>query len=315
MKKFWKAVKSIASDTFSGFSDHDIMIAGAAIAFYTIFSLPGLLITTVMVAGLILGQQAVRGELSEQISSLIGPKAAEAVEKIIMNIELTDSGTIGTIIGVATLLFSATTVFITLQQALNTIWGVKAKPDKGWLKLVTNRVISLGVVISMGFILLVSLVIETLLEIFMDKLSFVIGDNSAELLDISGFITTYLVVVFLIGLIFKLLPDVSLTWRQISLGSIITGSLFILGKFLIGFYMGQSNFTATYETAASIILILIWVYYSTVIILFGAEITRSIINYRGDVVNPSPGAVAVIMKEIEKKQEGSEEVNQLDEEL
>jgi membrane protein len=299
MKKFFKAVQQIASDAFSGTRDHDILIAGAAIAFYTIFSLPGLLITVVMVAGLILGQQAVQGKLAEQISSLIGPKAADAIEKILKNIELTGSGTIGTVIGVATLLFSATTVFITLQQALNTVWGVKAKPKKGWLKLITNRVISLGVVISMGFILLVSLVVETLLEVFMDKLSYIIGDHSATLLDVSGFVSTYLVVMVLIGLIFKLLPDVRLTWKQIWFGSFITASLFILGKFLIGFYMGQSDFTATYETAASIILILIWVYYSTVIVLFGAEITRAIINFRGEVVEPSPSAVKVFMKEVE----------------
>lgn len=300
MKKFFKATITILKDAAIGVGNHDLMASAAAIAFYTIFSLPGLLLTIVMVAGFFLGRDAVRGELSEQIDGLIGSSAAETVENILTNIQLTGSGTMGTIIGVATLLFSATTVFITLQAALNKIWNVRAKPKKGWVKFILNRVISLGMIISMGFILIVSLLADTILRVVMNRLEVILGPTSAHLLSFAGFALSMVVVITLFALIFKMLPDVKLEWKQVWMGALVTGGLFALGKYLIGLYLGQSNFSATYETAGSTILILVWVYYSTVIVLFGAEITRAIIIYSGGQIEPTYAAVKVAVEELEE---------------
>jgi len=300
MKTKIKSIISIFKDAIDGLSKHGLMTYAASTAFYTIFSLPGLLITIVMVAGIFLGQEAVKGQISTQIDGLMGKSAAETIEGILTNIELTGSGTIGTIIGVGTLLFSATTVFVSLQTSLNVIWEVKSKPKKGWLKFIINKALSLGMVVSLGFILLVSLMLDTLLDLFMGKIESYIGDTSALILDISGTAIAFLIVAILFGLIFKVLPDVSLKWNQVRMGALITAGLFILGKSLIGIYIGQSNFSATYETAGSTILILVWVYYSTVIILFGAELTRAIIRHNGHIILPSENAVKVVLEEMEK---------------
>lgn len=299
MKKNKKALLKILNGAFGRMGEHNLMSSAAAIAFYTIFSLPGLLITIVMVAGLFLGEEAVTGELASQIEGLMGATAAETIQTILTNIELTGSGPLGTAIGVGTLLFSATTVFITLQDALNTTWEVKAKPKKGWLKFLINRMMSLGMIISMGFILVVSLLSDALLTLLMDELEVVLGPTSAHIIEVLSSVVTTAVVILLFALIFKMLPDVYLKWKQVWMGALITAGLFILGKFLIGFYIGQSDFSATYDTAGSTILILIWVYYSTVTVLVGAEITRSIILYTGEVIEPSSGAVKVKLKELE----------------
>jgi membrane protein len=299
MKKFIKGIVPVAKETIAGMGRHDLMSSAAAIAYYTIFSLPGLLITIVMVAGIFLGQEAVKGELSSQIDGLMGSSAADTIEAILTNIELTDSGIIGSAIGIGTLLFSATTVFMTLQSALNTTWEVKAKPKKGWLKYLINRMLSLGMIISMGFILVVSLLADTLLKLLMTELEAVLGSTSAHILELAGFIITAGVMILLCALIFKMLPDVKLRWKQVWMGAVITAGMFILGKFLIGFYLGQSDFSATYETAGSVILILVWVYYSTVIILFGAEITRAIVIYNGGLIEPSDAAVKIKLEEME----------------
>lgn len=277
LKKFF----IIAKDVFQGFAKHDNMTNAAAIAYYTIFSLPGLAITIIMTAGLFFGTEAVTGKLSESIKQIVGNSGAETVERIIKNVELTNSGTIGTIIGIGTLLFSATTIFISLQSALNKIWEVesKAKPRKGWVKFILNRLVSLGMIVSMGFILMVSLMIDVLLKLFMDRLEYMIGSTNVIILNVVSFIITLATLLIIIGLIFKLLPDKKLKWKDVFIGSSITAVLFIAGKFLIGAYLSNSDFSVTYETASSLIILLVWVYYSTVIILFGAEITRSMMDY------------------------------------
>lgn len=299
MSTLRKSIIHTTKDIFDGFGKHGVMTHAAAIAFYTIFSLPGLLITIVMVAGVFFGQEAVSGELANNIDQLVGRKAAETVQSILKNIELEGSSNLGTVIGIGTLLFSATTVFISLQDALNTIWDVKAKPTKGWLKYIINRAISFGMIISLGFILLVSLLVDTFLEIFMEKLEDIVGVNNGLMLNIISFIVSVTIIFVIIGLIFKLLPDIKVSWKNIAIGALITAGLFILGKFLIGLYLGRSNFSKTYEAAGSFIIILIWVYYSAVILLFGAEITRALMNYNHQPIEPCETAVKTKTEEKE----------------
>jgi len=284
-----KKIIAVTKNVFHGFSDHDNMTNAAAIAFYTIFSLPGLAITIIMTAGIFFGRDAVTGKLSESIQQIVGVSGAETVERIIRNVELSGSGTIGTMIGVGTLLFSATTIFISLQTALNRIWEVEAKhKKKGWLKFIFNRLISLGMIISLGFILMVSLVIDVLLKLFMTRLEYLIGNTNVVILNVISFMITLITLLIIIGLIFKFLPDIRLKWKEVVIGSSITAALFILGKFLIGAYLSNSDFSVTYETASSLIILLVWVYYSTVIMLFGAEITRALMEYRKGTLSVEP---------------------------
>ena len=234
-----------------------------------------------------------------QLSSFIGNEAAKSVENIIKQIELSGDLTIETIIGVGTLLFSATTIFISLQDALNTIWDVRATPKRGFIKLIVNRLISLGMIISLGFILLVSLLIDTVLELFFTQLQGWIGKEPSLVLDVISGLFTFGVVFLIIALIFKMLPDVQLKWKDVSIAAALSTGLFILGKWGIAYYIENSNFTQTYETAGSIIVLLIWVYYSTIVVLFGAEIMRAIKIYRGHPIRPSENAKKVKVKEVD----------------
>jgi len=287
MKKLVTASITILKDAITGMGTHDHITAAAAIAFYTIFSLPGLLITIVMIAGIFLGQEAVTGELSNQIEGFMGASAAATIESIIANIELTGSSTKGTLIGLGTLIFSATTVFVTLQAALNATWEVTVSQDSGWIRYLIERVVSFGMIVSLGFIFVVSLLADTVLKLLMDKFNLFIGNSNTILIELGSFVLTGVIVIALFTMIFVVLPDVKLGWKKAWVGSLITSILFLVGKFMIGIYIKQSNFSATYESAGSTILILVWVYYSTIIILFGSEITRAIIAYRGIAVDPS----------------------------
>ena len=302
----FSTIKKITRVTFSGFSSHSVMTYAAAIAFYTIFSLPGLLITIIVFAGFFLGQDAVQGELVAQLQGFIGTASAKTVENIITRIELSGDFTIGTIIGVSTLLFSATTIFISLLEALNRVWDVVATPKKGLIKFLINRFLSFGMIISLGFILLVSLLLDSVLALFFDKLENTIGRTPSMLLEITSSFTSLIAVFTVILLVFKVLPDVKLRWRDVSIAAFITTLFLMLGNLLISWYISSSDFSATYEAAGSIIIILVWVYYSTVVVLFGAEITRAVMLHRGHPIKPAKGAkkIRTIHLDYEKYQAG-----------
>ncbi|MFD1550781.1 YihY/virulence factor BrkB family protein [Putridiphycobacter roseus] len=290
--------------TFNGFSSHSVMTYAAAIAFYTIFSLPGLLITIIVFAGFFLGQDAVQGELVAQLQGFIGTASAETVENIITRIELSGDFTLGTIIGVSTLLFSATTIFISLQEALNRVWDVVATPKKGFIKFLINRVLSFGMIISLGFILLVSLLLDSVLALFFDKLENSLGKKPSMLLELTSSFTSLIAVFAVILLVFKVLPDVKLRWKNVLISALITTLFLMLGNLFISWYISNSDFSATYEAAGSIIIILVWVYYSTVVVLFGAEITRAVMIHNGHPIRPAKGAkkVKTVQLDYEKYQ-------------
>ena len=276
MQKFIATILAVFKDAIDGTMKHGHITSAAAIAFYTIFSLPGLLITIIMVAGIFLGQEAVTGELSNQIDGFMGASAASTIERIIANIELSGGETIGTLVGIGTLIFSATTVFVTLQAALNETWEVKTSQNSGWIQYLIERVVSFGMIISLGFIFVVSLVADTFLKLMMDRFNIMLGSAYASLVEIASFLLTSFTVMALFTAIFIVLPEVNLGWRKVWRGSFITLLLFMIGKFLIGQYIKTSDFSATYESAGSTILILVWVYYSTIILLFGSEVTRAL---------------------------------------
>lgn len=292
-------VIEVVKTIVDGVGSHSLMTFAAAIAFYTIFSLPGLIVTIIIVAGIFLGQEAATGELTMQLSEFIGPDIANSISEIIVQVDMSDESTFQTIFGVGTLVFSATTIFMSLQEGLNKIWDVKAQPKRGFVKFLVNRVLSLGMIVGLGFILIVSLISDTLLELFFGKIQSLIGEDPSIILSITSSVVSFAIVFVIIGMIFKFLPDVILRWRDVTMASLITAGLFILGKYGIQYYLSTSNFAETYQAAGSIVVLLIWVYYSTVIILLGAEITRAIMIYKGNPIRPAEHASKVTMQAID----------------
>lgn len=296
LKKIWELLK----ETVGKFIEDNPMNYSAAIAFYTIFSLPGILIVTVYFVGLFYDREMVQSEMFYQIRTLIGEKSASEIENILANAEESGEGAIARTVGIITLLFSATTVFISLQDALNRIWRLKAKPEKGWLKFILNRLMSLGMIISVGFLLLVSLVVDALLVIFKDYVAGNFAGLSNFLLSAFNFLFSLGLVTLVFGLIFKVLPDAKIKWKDVGIGAFITTLLFSVGKYLISFYLAGSSLGSTYGAAGSLVLLLIWIYYSSIIMLLGAEFTFIYSRNIGSVIKPSSGAVKVKLKEQEE---------------
>ena len=301
-KKLKKSVAGkIVGDVIKGFEHDNPMLYGASIAFYMIFSMPALLIFAVFIAGTIFEQQVVEGQLYYYIGELVGKESAYQIENILKNAALDEAGPVAKAIGVATLTFSATTVFVNIQLALNEIWGVRAKPQKGWLKLIINRLFSFLLVISLGILLLSTILIDTLLGSFGQLLENFFSDYTVYLMRVASTVVYISIVTLAFSLVFKLLPDAHVRWRDVSVGAIVTTSLFVIGKELIGMYLGASNFTSAYGAAGSLVIILIWVYYSAVIFLIGAEFTKAYSLRVGKEIVPKKNAVKVVKKEIERE--------------
>jgi membrane protein len=306
ISKYWDIIKN----TFKEFADDEPFDYAAIIGFYTIFSLPAILIIMVQIASAAFGEDAVRGELSEQISGIAGESSAQQIQNIIENAWQSESGTLALIIGIATLLFSATTVFVALQNSINAVWGVKAKPEKGWLKFIINRVLSLAMVVSLGFILLVSLFVDVVLGIVSDYLSQLFQDNLVYLMQVVNIAVSLGIVTLIFAVIYKYLPDAKIEWRNVWTGAFVTTLLFTLGKYLINLYLQQDPLTDTYGAAGSLVLILVWVYYASIIFLLGAEFTQVYSRAMGQGIRPSDHAVRVKIREEEHDSSEEEEERQ-----
>lgn len=293
MLKQFKKVKEITKIVIEGFNSHNTAMYAGTIAFYMIFSLPGLLITSIAVAGIFIGQEEAQAELANQLSAYLSDSAVSTISETIKSIDFSGDNVVRTVIGVGVLLFSATTVFITLQQAINRTWDVVAVPKKNFIKHILDRLLSFGMIICLGFIMLVSLLIDVVLKFFFSKMVEAFGEQSAILLELVGFITSFGSVLLIFMLVFRFLPDVIIKWKDVFIASMVTTGLFVLGKYLIGLYIDNSNFTETYQAAGSVIVILIWVFCSTIMVLFGAEIVRAIKHYKGEPIQPSKKATKV----------------------
>ncbi|MEP6935761.1 MAG: YihY/virulence factor BrkB family protein, partial [Nitrospirota bacterium] len=262
---------------------------GAALAFYSIFSLAPLLLIVIAIAGLVFGQQAAQGQIIGQIQALVGEDSAKAIQSMMEEARKPATGIIATVLAVVLLLLGATGVFAQLQEALNTIWRVEEKPGEGIWHVLKNRFISLLAVLGTGFLLLISLVISAGLSAIGTTLEYFLPIPGL-LLQVINFFVSIAIVTLLFAMIYKLLPDASIQWRDVWIGAIITSLLFTIGKFLIGFYLSKSNVGIAYGAAGSFVVILIWVYYSSQIFLFGAEFTAVYAHARGSKLAPSPQA-------------------------
>ncbi len=281
----------VLKETFNQWWDDNVSRLSAALAYYTLFSLAPLVMIAVAVAGLVFGREAASGELYAQIQRLAGSEGARAVQSIVESANKPGTGVTAIAAGVVTLLAGASGAFVALQDALNTIWGVRPRPEESSLRgFVRARLLLFAMVLGIGFLLLVSLVITAALAF--------LGKYMATLLPLPSAVfhglnvaVSLAVITTLFALIFKVLPDAQFPWREVWVGAAMTAALFIAGELLIGLYLGRGSVGSTFGAAASLVVVLVWVYYSAQVLLFGAEFTQVYVNKFGSGSRPSAGAL------------------------
>jgi membrane protein len=298
LKGLWQVIK----ESFSGFFDDKVLKLSASLAYYTVFSLAPLLIIILYLCGLFLGREAVEGSIYTQIEGFVGPQSAIQIQEMIKSASIDGKGNTAMIIGVITLLIGATSVFAEIQDSINTIWGLKAKPGKGLKQFLTTRLLSFGVIGSLGFLLLVSLGVSTLVDALSDMLRERFPDVTVVLMFIINILISFAVISLLFGVIFKVLPDAKIKWKDVRAGAIATAILFMLGKLGISLYISKSEVGNTYGAAGSLVVLLVWVYYSSVILYFGAEFTKRYAIKFGSSIHPNH--YAVLARTIEVEEDG-----------
>ncbi|MBO9634813.1 MAG: YihY/virulence factor BrkB family protein [Chitinophagaceae bacterium] len=274
-------------NTYKGWESRMPFASSAVISYYTIFSLPGLLVVIINIAGYFLGREAVTNQLTSELGGLIGYEAAQYIQNVIAMASKTKDSWLASTLGIATLLFGATGVFVNVQQIFNNIWEVKPQPRGKFLKLIRDRLFSFGIVLVMGFMLLVSLLLSTLLKMLSAWVAGYLSESFLvvfKFLDIAFSIT---IITFLFAAMFKFMPDIKIGWKAVVPGALLTSVLFVIAKFALGLYFGTSNPGTTYGAAGSVILIMLWVSYSGLILLFGAEFTREWSKCEGVRVQPT----------------------------
>lgn len=289
----------ILKQTGKEFISDNPMNYSASIAFYLIFSLPAISIITVFIAGAAYQDQVVQQNMIQQIKLLFGAQSAETINLIMANVNAKGTTPLARIFGIGVIIFSATTVFVSLQNGLNSIWGIKPKPKRNVLKFFINRLLSFGMVISIGFLLLVSLAINSFISLFNDQFTNWFTGLTSYILPGTNLILSLVIITVVFAMIYKILPDARVRWSDVWVGAFVTTLLFLLGKYLIGFYLGNSSLNATYGAAGSLVLLLIWVYYSSIIVFIGAEFTYVYSKEGGHQIRPDKNAVIVDVVERE----------------
>jgi len=284
-----------------GFTSEDSLKYSASLAYYTVFSLGPILVLMISLAGIFLGEEAIRGQLFTELQGLIGASASRQIQEVIKNLSLSGKSNIALVISAVTLLLGATTVFGDIQNSINKIWHVRPKVKKGWLKMLKDRLLSSSLVIGLGFLLVVTLIVNGIILALTDRLQRFFPDITVFLLNSVNFLLSFGIIFLLFCVIFKVLPDVNIQWKTVRSGALFTAILFAVGRFLIGFYIENSNTESTYGAASSIVLILLWVYYTAAILYLGAIYTREYATYKGVPIGPSEFAVHVELKEIERE--------------
>lgn len=298
LKNIWTALKQSGSDI----GNYNITKLSAALAYYTVFALAPMLIVFTSLLSFFYGREATEGRVYGQIKSFVGGEAAAQIQEIIKNAALSPSFTFASIVGVIALIFSATGVFAEIQTSINLIWNLKPKPKKGGiLKMLKTRLLSFSLIVSLGFIALVSLLVNALVQLIMDKLERYLPPGTVYLGFAINIIITLLAIGLLFAIIFKVLPDARIKWKDVWVGSFATAILFMIGRFAIGVYMNKSHPGSAFGAAGSMIIILLWVYYSSIILYFGAAFTRNYAQTIGRHIYPNEYAVYVQQVEVETK--------------
>ncbi|MHB1327102.1 MAG: YihY/virulence factor BrkB family protein [Gemmatimonadales bacterium] len=289
----------ILKRSVSIWSDSNAAQAAGALAFYTLFSMAPLLIVVIAIAGAFFGEDAAQGRIEGQIEALVGPRAAATVEEAVERSRVARAGLLPTVLGVAAMLLGATTVFAQMQTSLNTIWNVKSKPSRtGVAAFLFTRLVSFGMVLGIGFVMLTSFLITIALAAVIQFAEHWIPVPTVLLSSVDVIVSLGVVTV-LFMLIFRVLPDVHLSWKQTRRGALLTAVLFVLGQYVISVYLTRAGPASAYGAAGALVVILLWVFYSAQISLFGASVTRALVEHDGDSITPSRGAVEVRTEVVE----------------
>jgi len=300
---FFKILKEAGSE----FIDDNAMKLSASLSYYTVFAIGPLLLVIISLIGLFVDKSTVTTSVYGQVQELLGSKGAEQIIATIDALQKKSDAHKFGIIGLVALFISASAVFLEIQDSINYIWSIKAKPKRGWVRLITNRLLSFSLIIGLGFLFAVSLLANTVADLLTERIARLIGHGEALLLQGTGVLLLFLIITTLFTIIYKILPDASIHWKDAIIGSSFTGVLFLLGKFLIGYYMATSPGN-TYGAAASLIIILLWVYYSGIILYFGAEFTKVWAIHRGQGIVPNGTAVFILKRDAKEMPQAQEVV-------
>lgn len=301
IKQYLQDTWTLLVASFNGFIDDRGLKLSAALAYYTVFSLAPLLVLLISVTSIFFGQDAIQGQIFSQINGLVGNQAAKQIQDMIKSVELSGKTNVAFITGLVTLLIGATSIFVEIQDSINMIWSVKAKPKRGWVKLLKDRLLSSSLIISLGFLLVVSLIINGLVLALSNVLTRYFPDIAVLFVETVNFVISFVVITTLFGVIFKVLPDAKIAWKDVRWGAIFTSLLFMLGRYLIGLYIQTTSTGSTYGAAGSLIVILVWIYYTAAILYFGAEFTQAFAAHYGIKIEPADYAVYVEQRETERE--------------
>jgi membrane protein len=297
MKQRLLNIFSYTRQVFKEFSADNILKYSASLAYYTVFSIAPLLVIITALSGLFFGKEAVKGEVYDQLKGLVGSVAAGQIQDIIKKIHLTGNNFFASVISIIVLFIGATSIFGEVQDSLNKIWGLRVKTKKTWWKLILTRLLSFSLILSICFIMIVSLILNVIITSFGNFLNRYIHDFNVYFIEATDAILSFLVSSFLFSLMFKILPDAKIRWKDVLFGGFITAVFFTLGKLAISFYLGKSNLTTLYGAAGSIIIIMLWVYYSSIILYLGAEFTKVHANLYGRKIQPNEYAEWIMTEE------------------
>lgn len=284
---------ALLKDTFVEWNKDHAPRLGAALAYYTVFSLGPLLLIIISLLGLVFGTSAAQDQIVGQLQGLVGAEGARFIQDAIASASKPTTSIIASVIGIATLLLGAIGVFGQLQDALNAIWHVTPKPGLGIREMIKDRVLSFGMVLAVGFLLLVSLVVSAGLTALFKYFGTLVP-MPATVAEGVNFFVSFGVITALFALIFKYLPDAIIPWRNVWIGAALTSLLFVIGKFVLGFYLGSSSIGSSYGAAGSLVIVLVWIYYSAQILFFGAEFTKAYAMRYGEGIVPAPNAELVV---------------------
>jgi len=299
MRKKVTAVFKYLKQVGTEFIEDNILKYSASLAYYTVFSLAPLLIIIISICGLLFSREAIEGHVYHQIKGLVGSDAATQVQDTIKNIHIFGHNFFATVISIVVLLVGATGIFGEVQDSLNKIWGLRIKTRKTWWKLILNRILSFSLILCIGFVMMVSLLLNALVSAFGNYLSRYASGLSVVMIQITDSVLSFLATTFLFTLMFKMLPDAKIKWKDVLIGGLITSTFFTLGKLGIGYYLGQSNLATVYGAAGSIIIIMVWVYYSAMILYLGAEFTKVYAKFYGGKIFPNEYAVWIKTEEVQ----------------
>ncbi len=286
LRFFWDTLKETSKEWLASPAMKD----AASLAYYAIFSIPGLLIIIIWIAGNFFGEEAIRGEITAQIQELMGQDAAKSVEDLIASSLIDKENILMKVVGVLSIVYGATTIFFQLQKSLNAMWDVEAAPKKALVKFLLDRANSLGMILVIGFLLMTTMLLSTVISLLNNYITGNLGLETYILMEVVNYLVGFFVVTLVFAFMFKVLPDVDISWRSVWSGALVTAILFSIGKFLLGLYFGEFKPTSAFGKAGTIILIMMWINYSCMLIFFGAEFTQVYSKKKGFRITPSKHA-------------------------